>query len=223
MERRRLRYSDVMSTLAVFLALTGGSIAIASVGADDVGTREVEDESLKSRDLADDKAVKSQDVVNGTLEGIDINEDELDVGAAGLDPLPHGMATAGGPQTFPDGIVTKVAFDNANPSSDLVFDATNETLTVSTDGVYLLNGELQWAPNTTGRRVVQIVVDGSVVAEDSREALVSRTSQSTTTLERLGPGDVLTLQGQQTSGGDLDTEANGSHFGALSAAYVSSP
>jgi hypothetical protein len=255
-KKRRVGYSDVMSTLAMFMALAGGSIAIASVAKDEVGTREVENESLKSKDLKDGKAVESGDIVDdevgaqdigadavgasevasnaiGTSEvalnaltGSDINEATLDVVVDSLNTFPHGRMTAGAPQSVADGIVTQIAFDNANPLGQMTFDAATDSLTITEAGVYSVFAELGWAANATGRRSVRIVVDGTSEAADTVQAVDSATAGtrlSVATVLRLDAGDVLTMEAQQTSGGDLFTNAATGDFAALSAAWVSQP
>ncbi len=69
---KHVSYSNVMSTVAVFLAIGGGSVAIASVPNDSVGSAKVIDESLKSKDLKDGEAVESSDVVDEELGASDI-------------------------------------------------------------------------------------------------------------------------------------------------------
>src|SRR5687767_13114463 len=90
--RRRLSYANVMSTIAVFLAVaTGGAYAANTIGSGDVI-----DNSLLSQDLKDgevkagdigvnqvlgsrivDGTIKSYDVNNNSLTGWDINESSL--------------------------------------------------------------------------------------------------------------------------------------------------
>ncbi|MDX6586199.1 MAG: hypothetical protein QOI31_672 [Solirubrobacterales bacterium] len=56
--RGKLTYSNVMSTIAVFLALAGGSFAVAAAfEKDSVKSKQVKDESLKEVDLAPTEAL----------------------------------------------------------------------------------------------------------------------------------------------------------------------
>jgi hypothetical protein len=67
--RSRLTYSNVMSSIAVFLALgTGTAYATHLV----VNSSDVVNESLLSEDLKDGAAVRSSDVVNGQISGADL-------------------------------------------------------------------------------------------------------------------------------------------------------
>ncbi len=101
MKRRvALRPDNVMSTLAVFLALAGGSVAIAGVPGSSVSSNEVVDESLRSRDLKDGSAVESSDVVDGELISQDlatnsVSTDEIGTQAVGTSELATGGVESG--------------------------------------------------------------------------------------------------------------------------------
>ena len=66
-------YANVMSTLAVFLVVAGGTAFAAST----INSRAVKDNSLKSIDLKDGKAVATTDVIDGTLTGTDVADGSL--------------------------------------------------------------------------------------------------------------------------------------------------
>jgi hypothetical protein len=71
-------YANVMSTLAVFLVVAGGSAFAASTfTANSINSKTVKDNSLKSKDLKDGKAVSGLDVVDNSLTGDDIDESTL--------------------------------------------------------------------------------------------------------------------------------------------------
>ena len=71
-------YANVMSTLAVFLVVAGGSaFAASTITANSIKSKAVVDNSLKSKDLKDDKAVAGVDVVDGSLTGADVADDSL--------------------------------------------------------------------------------------------------------------------------------------------------
>ena len=63
---------NLVAYLALFLAMSGTAYAAATIG-----SRQVIDESLLSRDLKNNAAVNSSDVVNNGLTGADVNEDTL--------------------------------------------------------------------------------------------------------------------------------------------------
>ena len=67
--RDHLTYANVMATTAFLLATSGTAYAAVSVGSDDIV-----DNSVKSADLKDGKAVKGADVAADSLTGDDIDE-----------------------------------------------------------------------------------------------------------------------------------------------------
>src|SRR5688500_8682167 len=75
-------YANVMSTLAMFLVVAGGSaFAASTLTADSINSKLVRDNSLKSKDLKDGKAVSTADVIDGSVTGTDI----ADAGLTGAD------------------------------------------------------------------------------------------------------------------------------------------
>jgi hypothetical protein len=89
--RSRLSFANVMSVLAVFIALGGSAWAI---GANSVGTKQIKRNGVRSSDLKDrgvkpvdlaDNAVDSAKVANGTLLGEDFASGQLPAGPPGND------------------------------------------------------------------------------------------------------------------------------------------
>ncbi len=70
--RRHLSYANVTATLALFLALGGGAYAVSKVS-----SREIANDSVKSVDLKDRRAVRGADVKPNTLTGRQISEATL--------------------------------------------------------------------------------------------------------------------------------------------------
>lgn len=71
--RPKLTYANVMSTLAVFLVLTGGAAYAAShLGKNSVGTKQLKKNAVTGAKLKKD-AVTGVKVKNGSLTGADIN------------------------------------------------------------------------------------------------------------------------------------------------------
>lgn len=68
----RLSYANVMATAAMFVALGGGAYAVSNVNSADI-----KDDSVKSEDLKDEKAVKGEDVKDGDLTGDDVDASSL--------------------------------------------------------------------------------------------------------------------------------------------------
>jgi len=77
-KNKRFSYANVMSTIAVFLVVAGGSAFAASLAANSVNSKTVKDNSLKSIDLKDGKAVSTDDVIDASLTGTDLANDSID-------------------------------------------------------------------------------------------------------------------------------------------------
>jgi hypothetical protein len=86
--RSRLNYSNVMATIAVFVALGGTSYAVAKGS---IGSREVANNSIRSKDLRNND-VRGRDVRNGTIGTRDV----ADAGLLAADFKP-GQLPAGAP------------------------------------------------------------------------------------------------------------------------------
>jgi hypothetical protein len=72
---RRPSPATLISLIALFVALSGS--AYAALSKDSVGSKQVKDESLVSKDLKDGKAVAAADVVDDSLTGKDLDEGTL--------------------------------------------------------------------------------------------------------------------------------------------------
>lgn len=77
--RSKLSFANTVSLIALFVALGGGAYAASRVN-----SSEVSNNSLKSVDLKNKKAVKGVDVVNDSLTGADVKESSL----SGVDKCP---------------------------------------------------------------------------------------------------------------------------------------
>ena len=75
--KRRLSYANLMSTLAVFLVVAGGTAFAASLAPNSVNSKSIKDNAVKTIDLKDGKAVTGTDVVDNTLTGDDVDESTL--------------------------------------------------------------------------------------------------------------------------------------------------
>lgn len=85
--RKRFSYANVMSTLALFVAVTGGGVAIANVPNNSVTSNKIVDETIKHQDIKDGLGVRGQEVVDGTLASVDVLDETLtssDLGAGSV-------------------------------------------------------------------------------------------------------------------------------------------
>ena len=78
--RRHFSYSNVMSSLAVFLVLAGGTALAAALPKNSVKSKTVKDNALRSVDLQDGKAVTGDDVADDSLTGASHAESTLGQG-----------------------------------------------------------------------------------------------------------------------------------------------
>ena len=78
--RARLTYSNVIASIALFVALGGGAYALSN---NSVKSRHIVNGEVKSGDLQDD-GVKSEDVRDGTLTADDVGNVKLSGGSAAL-------------------------------------------------------------------------------------------------------------------------------------------
>jgi hypothetical protein len=84
----RRNYANIISTLALFLIVAGGTaFAAGSLAPDSVKSKTVKDNSLKSIDLKNGKAVASEDVIDGSLAGIDLADNSVDSAKVADDSL----------------------------------------------------------------------------------------------------------------------------------------
>ena len=81
--RPKLSFANVVSLIALFLALSGGAYA-AVAAKNTVTSKSIKKGAVKSADIANDKGVKSADVGANALTGADINEGSL----SGVDKCP---------------------------------------------------------------------------------------------------------------------------------------
>jgi hypothetical protein len=88
----RISYANVTSTLALFLALSGGVYAAGRIG-----SAQIQNNSVLSKDLKNRKAVKGVDVKNGSLGGADVRNGSLTGADLAADEAPHVVGAAGEP------------------------------------------------------------------------------------------------------------------------------
>ena len=137
--RRHLTYANVGVTLCLFLILAGG-IAYAT---GKIGSHEIKNNSIKSADLKNRKAVRGKDVVGNSLRGAQVAEKTLD--AEAFAPLAgNGAATCNLPATATPVACARTSIQLARPSRLLVIATggqesvgvpTHATCAIRIDGV----------------------------------------------------------------------------------------
>jgi len=105
--RNQLTYANVMATIAVFLALAGGSFALAALSKHSVGTKQLKNKAVGSKQL------KGKAVTSAKLGGLSVSNSKIAAAAVTGDKI---AASAVGNGQIADGAVTrgKVA-DSAIP------------------------------------------------------------------------------------------------------------
>jgi hypothetical protein len=73
----RISYANVVSTLALFIVVSGGTAVAAGVAPNSVKSSSVADNALVSADLKDGRGVTGADVRDDSLTGADIDEGSL--------------------------------------------------------------------------------------------------------------------------------------------------
>jgi hypothetical protein len=100
--RRHISYANVISTLALFLVVAGGTaLAAGGLAKNSVTSKTVKNGSLISADLKDGKGVRGADVVDGSLTGADVADGSL-TGADVADGSLKGADIADGSVNTPD-------------------------------------------------------------------------------------------------------------------------
>ena len=85
--RRRLSFANVVSLLALFVALGGSSYAALSVGSGQITNNSVRSEDLRNNDVRGsdirNNTIRSRDLRNNSITGRDVREDSIRTGDIG--------------------------------------------------------------------------------------------------------------------------------------------
>jgi|688.fasta_scaffold232810_4 hypothetical protein len=101
------------------------------------------------------------------------------------------------------------------------FNNANDRIAVGQAGFYCITANIAFAANATGRRIVEIRVNGSEVAATSVLASPAGSSIiSATTNLYLAAGDLVTMNALQQSGGALNTVVVAGFYPALSVGRI---
>jgi len=118
---------------------------------------------------------------------------------------------------------TILAFNSESYDTDSMHDNTtnNSRVTIKTAGKYVVVGFIKWSSNSTGRRQISIMVNGSQkeTIEDSSNTAHHHYQQVVAEMS-LSVNDYLELQAYQNSGGALDSLTMNSIYPGLAAMKV---
>jgi hypothetical protein len=115
------------------------------------------------------------------------------------------------------------AFNSENWDTNNYHDpvTNNSRITIPTGegGRYLIQGEVSWASNVIGYRGLQILKNGSVTLSNMNQAPPGSSvmGMRISVVASLVDGDYVELLGFQTSGGNLNSEANATYSPSFSA------
>ena len=138
--KTRITPSLILSIGAVFIALSG--VATALPGTETVNSGDIVDNSIKSEDLKDDKAVESIDVVDQAL-----TNDDLATASVRSDELGEGIHEHTDTVSVGGGAAENGAY------------LTNTVTAQCTAGEQLVSGSGQWSNNASGDELIISEVD----------------------------------------------------------------
>jgi hypothetical protein len=145
--RQRLTFANVVSVVAVFLALAGGAYAISTAPKNSVTSKAIKNGQVKAKDLGKN-AVNASKVKDGSLVGQDFAAGQLPTGATG----PQGATGVQGPdgeaaafaRLQADGTLLPL-LDTTRPAEDKIVDQSMITHTADS-GIYCF--DLPFAPSS---------------------------------------------------------------------------
>jgi hypothetical protein len=226
MERMRshFSYANVMSTLAVFLAVSGGTAAIAISGKNQVKKDDIAKGAVRSDDIAKN-AVGTSDVALDSLGTADLAPGS--VGTSELASVPVARIEREASLTVPDLGTTEVPFDSdtsvkpgdAYDPNGMWNAGAPENVVVPTAGLYLVTARVLWNADDTdaagglsdlGHREVELV-GGSLSPQTRLPTVRSEGAlmvQETTGLITLGAGTSIVVSLRQSNEDDSDVTAS---------------
>jgi hypothetical protein len=207
-----LTFSNMVSVLALFVALGGSSYAAVKVTGRDVKNSSLTGDDIKNRSLT------GADVRDGSLRAGDLKGGQLPPGPQGPkgdkgdpgDPGPSAAASVLNTtvETTHSAAATVLhanyeIYDTAN-LHDLV--TSSESLTAPAAGMYAVSATVDWDPQGTGYRRTSLIGPNSAFASAAGPPLPSPayTSQNVSGVERLAAGQTVQVQVLQGSGADLN-------------------
>ena len=108
-------------------------------------------------------------------------------------------------QTLTTGSDTVLTFDTAN-GTQVGITYSAGTFTIATTGLYLVTASVNYVANATGYRGLYIKKNGTGIRQMRTGAVASvTTALSASSVVSCAATDTITINAQQTSGGNLDT------------------
>lgn len=157
--RRHLTSANVLSTLAVFLVLTGGTALAVGLPKNSVTGASVKNNSLRSADLADGSGVSGADVTDGSLGGADFGNGSVPGGKLGAGLLGAADLAAG---AVGSADVAPGSVGQKNLSKDLV------------DSASVLNNSLRGADVANNALDTSQIVESSLAQVPETATLLNR-------------------------------------------------
>lgn len=125
--------------------------------------------------------------------------------------LPGASVSLEGFQIIPTATSQPIVFDNEIYDTANFFAPSSSSVTIPIDGLYVMTGNLGFAPNATGYRQIQFQVNGAAIglSQIANAGAASTAGLSLTAIHRLSAADIVQLLAVQNSGGDLATNTIG--------------
>jgi hypothetical protein len=114
------------------------------------------------------------------------------------------------PQSVPNTTWTTISFDAERWDTDNIHDTVtnNDQLVCRTAGKYIIVGQVEWDPSTTGERIVGIYRNGSEISRVRGQPNSNGyINQVVSTEYDLGVGDYIQLKGYQSQGTAINVAA----------------
>jgi hypothetical protein len=167
--RKRFSYANVMSTLALFVAVTGGGVAIASVPNNSVTSNKIVDETIKHQDIKDGLGVRGAEVVDGTLGSVDVLDDSLtasDLGTGSVGVTEIAADAVGSSEIAVGAVATAEIATDAVGTSQIATNAVGSD-EIATDAIG--SSELN-EPSVSGNHIVTGAVGSAQIEDGAIEA-----------------------------------------------------
>lgn len=171
-----------------FSAAIAGSIPTAALADGSVTSAKIADLTVATGDLADSAVTPAKTGV-----------------------VPAARAFNSGNISCGDGVFTSLTFDSETFDTDTIHSTSVNTgrLTATTAGVYVITGHATFDANATGRRALEIRLDGttSLALQTAASPGAVNHELSVTTIYAFTAGQYVELRAFQNSGGSLNVLA----------------